>query len=155
VKQLLGVPEAIGGVRMLVRDVRRLLVDLALCRISALFENAQDHALGGACGIRRIAHEAAFSLSPLLEVPLACHDRKRSELELSMLLLDVREDSLRLTSPARRDRALVGRAESLLEPLPPSRATHCCRDEGDEENCAGARCCTDCDPFPGVHGTTS
>ena len=91
------VPVAGDGLRVVGGDVRRAVVEIAVGRVAALLDHAQHDSVRRANGIARVADEARLGLTPLVEVAVTGRRGKRPDLEVVVLLLDLRQVLLGVT----------------------------------------------------------
>src|SRR6185436_14153073 len=82
------VPVALDDVGMVDREMRGPILRIAVRRIAALLERAEDDALGGARRVLGIVDETCLDGVPFVQIALARRFRKGPDVELLVLALD-------------------------------------------------------------------
>ena len=138
---------AVRHVGMVDRDECGEPLVVVLARVATLLERANDQRLGSASRVARIADEPRLGLAPLVQVAITCCGRQRPDLEIAPFALDLAQALLAAAHALIRHRALVLRAELLLQVRPPPTDP----DEHREEHERRRDAYHEHDPFQGVH----
>jgi len=132
-------------------DEGETMLEIVRFGIAALLEHALDQPLGRAHCVTRIADEAHLGVTPLLEVPLPCCARKRTDRKLVVLALCVAQAALGHSRSGSGDCAVVLLPESASKVGSAMPNPHQCdREHDDQPDGHGEH-----DPFPGLHDSSS